>query len=241
MKLRIFHTVNAGLYLWNGKSGLLVDVLHGGKEIGFSNMPEGYLDMMEKRLGFWGQRNDLLFTHAHPDHYDPELVQRFFQLYPDRFIYGPGMERSNVDLVEEAGQYEAFWIRDYRICAFATRHDGEAYAGVPHRSFLIQSGKQRIWISGDALLEPELAEPVNRIVGKEKIDAAFVMMYQIGNRQGKEFLRKLAPEQRFLYHLPYREDDRFHCHRMAEGLAGRCAREGMPVILLRPDSFVEGW
>ena len=36
MELQIYHSVNEGLYLWNGTSGLLIDGLHRGREIGFS-------------------------------------------------------------------------------------------------------------------------------------------------------------------------------------------------------------
>lgn len=47
MRLQIYHTVNSGLYLWNGKSGLLIDALHGGKGTGFSDTPDRYIQMMK--------------------------------------------------------------------------------------------------------------------------------------------------------------------------------------------------
>ena len=55
MKLQIFHTVNAGLYFWNGNSGLLIDGLHTGKGAGFSNTADRYIRMMEKGESFFGK------------------------------------------------------------------------------------------------------------------------------------------------------------------------------------------
>ena len=39
MNTCIFHSVNSGLYFWDGLAGLLVDGIHAGGEQGFSPMP----------------------------------------------------------------------------------------------------------------------------------------------------------------------------------------------------------
>ena len=63
MELQIYHSVNEGLYLWNGTSGLLIDGLHRGREIGFSDTSEQYICMMRQGRSFFAKPNDLLFTH----------------------------------------------------------------------------------------------------------------------------------------------------------------------------------
>ena len=73
MELQIYHSVNEGLYLWNGTSGLLIDGLHRGREIGFSDTSEQYICMMRQGRSFFAKPNDLLFTHIHEDHYDQAL------------------------------------------------------------------------------------------------------------------------------------------------------------------------
>ncbi len=237
MELQIFHTVNAGLYLWNGHSGLLIDSLHAGRDAGFSNTANQYIRMMEKGESFFGKTNDLLFTHTHGDHYDGALVKRFLERYPDSLIYGPGLDRSRVQSVLLEKGVWRFQMRNYIIYAFATEHDGKIYADVPHYSYLVQSGRKRVWISGDAILTRPLADKVKGLCG-EGCYAAFVMVYQPGSRSGREFLRTFSPEQIYLYHLPYREDDNFHYYRMAEDIMSQCAKEGIVINRLHPDSFI---
>lgn len=238
MKLQIYHTVNAGLYIWNGKSGLLVDALHGGKNLGFSDTPDRYVQMMERKESFFGQQNDLLFTHTHEDHYDPKLAERFLEMNPDSFIYGPGLDRSNVQpVVLETGS-GLIQIRDYTIYTFKTEHDGKPYAGCPHCSYLVQFGGQCLWISGDAVLEASLADQVKAVCGGRQVDAAFVMVYQIGSKAGKEFLEKLSPNTSYLYHLPYKEDDVHNYYRLAQAVTERRSREGVHVTIPFPDSFI---
>lgn len=238
MKLQIYHTVNAGLYLWNGKSGLLIDALHGGKRVGFSDTPQKYIRMMRRKEQFFGQANDLLFTHTHEDHYNGELVEEFFILNPDCLIYGPGLDRSKVQSVLLEKGVRRIRMRDYIIYAFTTEHDGKKFAGEPHYSYLICSGKQSLWVSGDAVLYPELFDQVKGVFPDMGMDAAFVMVYQLGSRFGREFLRRLSPERLYLYHLPYPEDDVFHYCRMAEDMMARCGQEGLPVRKLSADTFL---
>ena len=92
MELQIYHSVNEGLYLWNGTSGLLIDGLHRGREIGFSDTSEQYICMMRQGRSFFAKPNDLLFTHIHEDHYDPACHQwtSFSKRYPGRIVYAPG-------------------------------------------------------------------------------------------------------------------------------------------------------
>lgn len=239
MKLQIYHTVNAGLYLWNGSSGLLIDALHGGKDVGFSNTPDRYIRMMQRKDAFFGQINDLLFTHTHEDHYDKELVSEFFKLNPDSLIYGPRLDRSNVQPIQLEQGMGILQIRDYTIYVFTTRHDGKAFTDYPHCSYLIETRGELLWIGGDAVLDASLAKKVKNSCKEKRIDKAFVMVYQIESRQGTDFLRELCPENIYLYHLPYHEDDRFHYYRMVDQALRKRRQEKITVALLKLDSFVE--
>ena len=64
-----------------------------------------------------------------------------------------------------------------------------------------------------------------------------VMVYQISSESGKAFLKKLAPEQICLYHLPYPEDDRYHFCNLAEQKCRQCKAEGLPMKMIASDSF----
>lgn len=238
MKLQIFHTVNAGLYLWNGKSGILVDALHDGTAHGFSATPEQYIHMMERRESFFSQYNDLLFTHGHPDHFDKGLTEKFLSLNPNSLIYGPGIQESNAEKISIEYNVDLITMKDYQIYSFLTVHDGKMFADYPHRSYLIQSEADRIWISGDAIFDQELAKKVRRICGAGEICGAFVNVYQIENMKGIHFLETLKPQNIYLYHLPFEEDDIYHYHRMAKTVIKRRNHAGYGIKVLEREHFV---
>lgn len=240
MQLRIYHTVNEGLYLWNGKSGLLIDALHRGKRLGFSDTPERYIWMMRHEKNFFTKPNDLLFTHLHEDHFDPELVDDFLERYPDRIVYAPGLDRNNVQPVVLEHGIARLQIEEYEIYAFSTEHDGQAYVDCPHCSYLIRCGDECIWISGDAKLDVSLAGKIQRYASCQNcISDAFVMIYQISSRSGRDFLKALAPERIWLYHLPYETDDIYHYHAAAKQKCRQCEQEGLAVRIALPDSYID--
>lgn len=77
MRMSIFYSVNSGVYLWDGKSGVLVDGLHHGPEVGFSETPPILCKQLLRQEGLFAHLDGLLFTHLHPDHYDRQrMLQR---------------------------------------------------------------------------------------------------------------------------------------------------------------------
>ena len=236
MKLKIFHSVNAGLYLWDGKSGLLIDFLHGGKELGFSDTK--YADAMRNKQFYFRHSNDLLFTHFHGDHYDEKLVNEFLERTPGACLFGPGKHTENVNPVFlDEGVLEV-QIQDYKIICFSTIHDGKQYEDVPHYSYLIQNGGDSVWVSGDASLDESVAEKMLPYNQGKAPDAAFFIVYQIGCEAGRGFLKYLTESTLFLYHLPYKSDDVYRFRIMGERLLKRCEKIGCKVNILKHDDFI---
>ena len=128
-------------------------------------------------------------------------------------------------------------MRGYTIHAFRTLHDGKPYEGESHLSYLITSNGQNLWISGDAVFTSEDVERVNRIAGEREIDAAFVMVYQIGNRARQQILKGLHAKRFLLYHLPYEEDDAYHFRRTSARLVEKMIAEGWKIHILEHDQF----
>ena len=135
MELQIYHSVNEGLYLWNGTSGLLIDGLHRGRETGFSDTSEQYICMMRQGRSFFAKPNDLLFTHIHEDHYNQALVDEFQQRYPGRIVYAPGLDKDNIQPVVLEHGIARMQIEEYEVYAFTTVHDGKIYEDEPHCSY----------------------------------------------------------------------------------------------------------
>lgn len=214
METAIFHSVNAGLYFWDGRNGLLIDAIHQGREEGLSPMPTFLSGQLRRGSGLFGHVTGLLFTHLHHDHYDADKVRQFQQSMPGLPVYGP-------DLVEGRVELEVVRLDIYRIVmgsaslwAWNTCHDGNTFAGTPHQSFLLTLGRERFFVAGDAALNVSDASRIAE-VRRGPVTAVFCNLYQLASPNGQEFLRMLSPERVFLYHLPFSEDDQCGYHRLA--------------------------
>ena len=172
----------------------------------------GFFDRLFSRGAPFAGKTDLAFTHLHGDHYDLNLVRRFLQQNPHSTVYlpQPGDEKT-----AQRVQFGRFVLT-----AFATVHDGAAFAQVPHRSLCLQAENCQLVICGDALVHRLLAEQIQALCG-DKTDAVFVNVYQIASKEGQEFLDVLNPEHIFLYHLPFPEEDPCGYRSMAKHVAAR--------------------
>ena len=214
MKTKIFHTVNAGLYLSAERTNLLIDGIHTGTSEGMSMMPEELNVALEKGKGLFGCLHGLIFTHLHADHYYADGIRKAMHRSPETALFGPGLKK-NLSEYMETSERQTFTIGEFQIFAYPTMHSGEIYKEVPHRSFLIRntSGNEAVFIAGDAIFDPALAEKIQKEVawatGRPRMAAAFIDIFQLIERPSIDFLKELDPERLFLYHRPEKKDDRF--------------------------------
>lgn len=239
MTTAIFHSVNAGLYFWNGGKGVLVDGIHRGIEEGLSMMPEFLVGQLHQRAGLFAHLDMLLFTHLHPDHYDPQLTAQLRRNQPQLPVFGPALQQGEV-LVRpiRSGLRQA---HSNGICLLAedTEHDGAIFQGTPHQSYLLNLNGEIFFIAGDATLSPSDAEDLRGFYGSY-VAGAFLNLYQIASPEGQSFLRYLAPERVFLYHLPFPDDDSCHYHQLARQAIKHYPADLPPVERLAHMSWLDG-
>lgn len=209
MEPDIFCTVNAGLYIWDGRSGLFVDSLHRGKRLGLSDTPEELLHGLRQRQGIFQMKNDFLFTHKHEDHFDEELVEFCKGEYPASCIYVP----ENGGLAERDVEY--LTLGNYRIKSFRAVHDGKRFEKESCWIFLIEAGERKVLVCGDARINEEILNRLDRNC-RGKIDAVFLNVYQLESGCGKELLMRIGPDRTFVYHIPFEKDDGCHYRKIAE-------------------------
>ena len=125
MNTCIFHSVNSGVYFWDGMAGLLVDGIHTGREKGFSPMPEFLALQLSRRVGLFAHTDGVLFTHQHPDHFQRQGLCRLLSSGTSPSVYGPALPETRASIrairpgmcrVQMAGAY---------ILACDTLHDGK--------------------------------------------------------------------------------------------------------------------
>lgn len=237
MSLKIFYTVNAGLYFYNRKQGLLIDGLH-RDDGGFSITPGAMAKDLLSHSGIFSNEIDLAFTHLHGDHFDPVQVRCFYDHNPKVKIYGPNLFVGDFSAMNIAGGIEQMCFGEFLLTAFTTVHDGAIFANQPHRSFCLQADGRQYIICGDAILEPTLAKQVSEFCSKET-DAVFINVYQLASKSGLDFLRELTPQRVFLYHLPDPHEDPYGYWKMARNIISQQTHLYEPYIqILNPLSHI---
>lgn len=212
METAIFHAGNAGLFFQKNGTGILVDGIYDGGEVGMSPMPEKWKMDMLYGEGLFGKTDGLLFTHLHPDHYNRELTEIYLSVLEKQqkpvWCYAPGWEQNNVKQEELGDDMQRFCIGAAEIIVRRTVHDGEIWRNDLHDSMLIKFGEESFFVAGDA----ELFEKDAKVFLKytSEIQIAFVNLYQLNGQTSSACLAAMNPQRVMLYHLPYEEDDTCH-------------------------------
>ena len=208
----IFYTVNAGLYMSSGRTSLLIDGIHEGPSIGFSDMPESLQRNLRHGRGMFAHLDGLLFTHLHKDHYDAGRVLFALEKHPETALWGPGLTSRGILEYQEDGSCCSFRIGDFRIFAYETEHSGKPFREDPHCSLLIRNEvtEEAFLISGDAVFNPDLAGTIRKNAGRNGVLAAFINVYHLIEEPSREFLLRLAPGHLLLYHRPLPDDDTYN-------------------------------
>ena len=228
MNTNIYHTVNAGLFFQTSNSGILIDGLHDGCELGFSNMPAFLQEQLENYSGIFAHTDAVLFTHMHPDHYSSEKLELLHEKKPDLRIYGPGIKYNNIKEEVLSKTVHLLKLPGCKVLIKNTIHDGEAWKYDWNQSFLIRIGSEQYFIAGDAKLGVDDAlEFLPFISGP--LQYGFFNLYQLNSDEGRAFIQSMPFERIGLYHLPFKQDDTFHYRQLARQLL-RNMPEGLPPL-----------
>ncbi len=137
----------------------------------------------------------LVFTHEHPDHYDPSYVK----LYKEktlRSVYGP----ESLPFYEVGNGIE--------MSLFVTRHIGKT--DIPHISYVI-NGRCTVWFMGDA--SPLSLKKMTEFPSPDLLIVPFA--YAI-TPSAWRMTKETGARKILLLHMPPKEDDREDLWNMVE-------------------------
>ena len=206
MTTHVYFTVNSGLYFSYGDTGVFIDGIHGGAELGFSPVHPRTVQCCADRSDIFENLKALLFTHCHSDHFNADLVSSLAGKNDE------GAQSSLAIFTPEDGKRTVPLspIGPLKIFAVKTRHDGgKPLCFTPHVSFVINAPDATFLAAGDAVFTEHDAERI-RPLCQRKVKAAFVNPYQILLPSNREFLAALGAECHVLVHLPLAKDDKYN-------------------------------
>ena len=243
MKTEIFHAGTAGLFFYRDGTGILIDGIYDGSNVGMSAMPEKWKGDLEQCKGIWQHVDGLLFTHRHPDHYHEKMTEAYMDMLSMQkktvITYAPDWEKTNAMYRDLGDGMKRIRIKNAEIITRRTMHDGGPWKCDPHESFLVKMGNETFFVAGDAALLLDDAKAFRKYA--YRINAAFVNLYQLGGFGGRKCVEQLGADRIFLYHLPFHSDDSCYYWLLGTQAAeGFSKRYGIPVEIMEHMSWMDG-
>lgn len=221
-KVEVTLVANAGVLLSYGGTTLLIDGIYGREGHPFSNLsPEVWRAMCAGAPPF--ERIDyLLFTHAHPDHFSPEMTMEFLRARRVKGVFLPQTrsvrESGLAELLREqripsvllSGEtdHAAYRVEpELTVRAFSTLHLDEKYHHVHHFCY-------RLTVGGEDILFTADVDYIHETLGQVKnvpLRAAFVNPLFFSDLRRRRFFRgELKAETLCVYHVPFSGEDTMH-------------------------------
>ena len=198
---------------------LMMDGIYGKEGHPFSNLkPEVWQRMLAGEPPF--EKIDyLLFSHAHPDHFSPEMTLEFLRRRSVKGVFLPYTrtvrESGLADYLRERRipcvplseqtDHAAYRIEpEITVRAFKTKHLDKKYEHVRHFCYLISFGGKNVLFTADVDYTTEDFDTIRNL----PLRAVFVnpLFFSV-LRWGRYFHGQLNTQCYCIYHVPFSEDD----------------------------------
>lgn len=220
--LHVTLLANAGLLMEYRGTKLLIDGIYGPENHPFSNLPPRMWEEMKQGEGIFRNVDCLLFTHAHPDHFSPQMTAEYLTHRTVKGVFLPQTrsvrESALPRLLQDKGIPAAYLTEetdhmgwkvapDITVRAFSTLHLDKKYHHVHHFCYLLSFGEKNVLICADV---DYISEDFSRI-GRFPLHAAFVNPLFFSQLRRRRFFRgELKAEHICIYHVPFSGEDTMH-------------------------------
>ena len=140
------------------------------------------------------QPDVMLFTHCHPDHFDPVYAQKL-----GKPIYAPAQVAEQLSC--PVCQDESLTVGKVRIRAITTRHMGSYGKTTQHQSYVLE-GSQTVWFLGDAS-----PTEMKRLAAISKPDVLMIPYPYISTPAALKMVQAFLPCKIVLLHMPLHNAD----------------------------------
>ena len=217
--IRVTLLANAGLLLQYQNITMMLDGIYGNEAHFFSDLKPGVWEQMLCGEPPFETIDYLLFSHAHPDHFSPEMTMEFLRRRAVKGVFLPdshkvtesGLEsfltERSIPFVRLSHETEHISYRvepKAAVRALATRHLDPKFRDVHHLCYLLTFGKKHILVTADVDYTQETFETIRGI----PLRAAFVNPLFFSALRHERFFRgELNAQTICAYHVPFSGED----------------------------------
>jgi L-ascorbate metabolism protein UlaG (beta-lactamase superfamily) len=214
------YIANSGVLFQHKDKKILVDGVHTKQCKPYYNVDADILEKMVLNNAPLNNIDVLLFTHHHPDHFDPDMCIEILKRNKHLQLIGPDLVMSLIkqcsgynEILDcqlwsmEVPNYKSIDVRlkDIPFQITALSHDGEIYAGVTNYAYMFELKNKVILHLGDA--QPSVSNFEKTGIFESAVDYLFVPFPFIGLSEGREIINRIDPTRVFVMHLPDKQYD----------------------------------
>jgi L-ascorbate metabolism protein UlaG (beta-lactamase superfamily) len=214
--VEITYIANEGFLIAGGGRRVLVDALFSSGVQGYPTIPTDIRSKVEVGEAPFDRVDLVLATHHHADHFDPAMVARYLERFPDVHFVSTERAverlrdavRSRPDLVARArgvvppeGQGIQLEPRGIGLTVLNLHHGRDRSPPVQNLGFIIEVGGMKLLHVGDTEADARDFAPYALV--DERIDVALVPSWFLTYEKWKRALTEsVAPSQIVAMHLP---------------------------------------
>lgn len=246
--IEITYISNAGILIQYEKVRILVDALQDAGGYPFSGIPEEITDQMfcSDNHSMYNDIDFLVFTHNHPDHITPDLVEKYLKfnkvkriIWPEETnpIFEPlnawikenGIRTWNIKM-ERGKLHEYKLTEDIKLYSLCTKHMKQIFPKDLCNCLMISIKDKNVLILSDC--NPE-EEELLKIFAQVHVDIVFINPYFYYDTGGRQMLeRYIQPEKVGIYHIPFAKDDQMCIRTLAHQMLKKIIYSQGEVFLL---------
>lgn len=219
-KVYITTLANAGILIKYKKTKILIDGLQYSKGGIYAVPDENTLNDMIASKGIFDRLDIMMFTHEHPDHFNPKMCNEALEQNPNLQIVGTP---KVIDYIKKAENFNEndlprLWpvqaaksanvslnICGVNITTCGFSHDQHEKDCEINNAYLINIANKNILHIGDAKCDVDEFDKAECL--KKDINAMFVPFTYVGSKDGRQIIQICNPQKLFVNHLPDQDKD----------------------------------
>lgn len=219
-KISLTYIANSGIMFQHKDKKILIDGVHTENCRPYYSVSENILEKMVLNEQPFNNIDVLLFTHHHPDHFEPNMCIEILKRNKHIQLIGPELVMTQIKQCKGYNEVldSQLWsmelphntnidvkIKDIPFQITALSHDGEMYAGVVNYAYMFELKNKIVLHLGDA--QPSLSNFEKTNLLESEVDYLFVPFPFIGLAEGREIISRMDPRKVFVTHLPDKQYD----------------------------------